>query len=252
MVIMKYLIASFGVIVAFSIPVFAQGWRGIVPLHTECEAVKRLLEIPQCRSGTYKFSEGTISISFSDGTCLTGWKVPAGTVVSFYLHTKSKQKLDDTFPDLSKYVTSFDGDVRQIIKYTNPDEGVTITATEDGTILNVFYGPTLKDSSLRCSSTESDTPKLPLASYKFDQFGVLPSEDEHLRLDNFAIELNAQPNSKAYIVAYPGPKGKSDALERIARIRIYLIKRGIAESRISEITGGTREESTIELYLLMK
>lgn len=250
--IMRRLIISFGVIIATSISVSAQGWRGIVPLKSDCETVKRLLGIPQCRTWTYQFSEGNISISFSDGTCETGWKVSAGTVISFSLYTKAKQKLDDAFPDLSKYVKSSDGHVRGITNYTNADEGVTITAQEDGTISSIFYGPTTKDSALRCSSDEDETPKLPLASYKFDKFGVLPKEDEHLRLNNFAFELNAQPDLKAYIVAYPGPQGKSEALDRIARIRAYLAERGIAESRVSGTTGGMREELTIELYLIMK
>jgi hypothetical protein len=250
--VIRHLILSIGVMIAISISVSAQGWRGIVPLKSNCETVKRLMEIPQCQTGTYQISEGSISISFSDGTCLTGWNVPAGTVVSFYLHTKSKQKLDDVFPDLSKYVQSFDGDVRQIINYTNPDEGVTIAASEDRTILSIFYGPPKKDSALRCPLDDSDLPKLPLASYKFDQFGVLPTEDEHLRLDNFAIELNARPDLRGYIVAYPSRQDKSEALARIARIRKYLVKHGIAETRLSVITGGTREESTIELYLVMK
>ncbi len=249
---MRHLIISFGVIIAVSISVSAQGWRGIVPLKSDCETVKRSLGIPQCRTGTYQLSEGSISVSFSDGTCQTGWNVSAGTVISFSLHTKSKQKLGDAFPDLSKYVKSSDGHVRAISNYTNADEGVTITAAEDGTILSIFYGPTTKDSSLRCSSDESETPELPLAAFKFDKFGVLPREHEHLRLNNFASELNARPDLKAYIVAYPGPPGKSDALDRIARIRAYLAERGIAESRVSGITGGRREESTIELYLIMK
>ena len=249
--IMRRLIISFGLTITISISVSAQGWRGIVPLKSDCETVKRSLGIPQCRTGTYQLSEGSISISFSDGTCQTGWNVSAGTVISFSLHTKSEQKLGDAFPDLSKYVKSSDGHVRAISNYTNADEGVTITAQEDGTISSIFYGPTTKDSTLRCSG-ESETPELPLAAFKFDKFGVLPREDEHLRLNNFASELNARPDLKAYIVAYPGPEGKSDALDRIARIRAYLAERGIAESRVSGITAGRKEESTIELYLIMK
>jgi hypothetical protein len=254
---LKHLIVSFGLVIATSIPVSAQGWRGIVPLKSNCETVKRSLGIAQCRTGTYQFSEGSISISFSDGTCRTGWNVPAGTVISFYLHTKSVQKLDEALPDLSKYVKSSGGHVRGITNYTNADEGVTITAQEDGTISSIFYGPTTKDSTLRCSSDEDkiledEILKVVTASQKFDEFGVLSKEDEHLRLNDFAFLLNAWPGSRAYILASPGTQTKADALDRIARIRAYLVEHGIAESRILWTTGGKKEESTIELYMVLK
>src|SRR5215203_5464655 len=127
---LKRLLAASGLLIAISICVSAQAWRGIVPLHSKCDAEKQLLGIDQCRTGTYPFSEGKISISFSDGTCLTGWNVPLGTVVSFYVHTIPPQKVGKMFPDLSKYVKSFDTHVRNVIYYTNEDEGVTIAASE--------------------------------------------------------------------------------------------------------------------------
>lgn len=57
---MRNLIVSFGVITGVSISVSGQGWRGIVPLKSDCETVKGSLEIPQCRTGAYQFSEGSI------------------------------------------------------------------------------------------------------------------------------------------------------------------------------------------------
>jgi len=246
------LVVSFGLLLAICTSASAQGWRGIVPLRSDCETVKRSLGIPQCRTGTYHLPDGSISISFSDGTCDSGWNVPDGTVISFYVHTNTKQKLQEKFSDLSKYAKSHEGDARGAIRYTNPDEGMSITATEDGTILSIFYGPTTKDSSLRCPSTGNDVPQLPLASYKFDEFGVLPIKEEKTRLDNFAFELNAQRDLRAYIVAYPGPQGRADALARSARIRAYLVKCGISKSRVFAISGGLRKESIIQLYLVMK
>jgi hypothetical protein len=37
--------------------------------------VKGLLKVDQCTSGTYLIGEDNLSISFSDGSCETGWKV---------------------------------------------------------------------------------------------------------------------------------------------------------------------------------
>jgi len=248
----KQLLAASGALLVISISVSAQGWRGIVPLRSNCEAVKQLLGIDQCRTGTYQFSDGSISISFSDGTCLTGWNVPVGTVVSFYVHTTPPQKIDKTFADLSKYVKSFDTHVRNIVYYTNQEQGITITAAEDGTISSIFFGPTVKDSLLRCPSKGNEASKLPSASYKFDEFGDLRREEEELRLDNFATELNAWATVSGYIVAYAGRGSAVDAVDWVARIRAYLVKRGIAENRIHAITGEMRETATIELYLVMK
>jgi hypothetical protein len=68
----------------------AQGWRGIVPLRSDCESVKGLLKVDQCTAGTYLIGEDNLSISFSDGSCETGWKVSPGTVLSFYMFTRGE------------------------------------------------------------------------------------------------------------------------------------------------------------------
>src|SRR5687767_14597134 len=84
----------------------AQGWRGIVPLRSNCDSVKGLLKVDRCTPGTYQIGEDNLSISFSDGSCETGWKVSPGTVLSFYVHTLRKLRFSSQYPDSSKFVKS--------------------------------------------------------------------------------------------------------------------------------------------------
>lgn len=233
-----------------SASVYSQGWRGIQPLSSDCAAVKRALPIAQCTNGTYQTSEGTVTIAFSDGNCESGWNVPSGTVLSLTVHEKTPQQLSKAVPDLTKYTKSTNSHVQSLTYYDNKEEGVSIVVSQDGLIESIFYGPSSRDSSLRCPSDTNEL-SLPLTSTKFDAFGVLGTEVEELRVKNFLTELNVW-NSDAYIVAYTGRRGGIDGLSRAARIRAYLVKHGVTEDRIFVKDGGLKEESTIELYLVLK
>jgi hypothetical protein len=78
------------------------------------------------------------------------------------------------------------------------------------------------------------------------------SEAEQWRLEDFMKLLDAEPNSKAYIIAYAGREdhpGKS--LRYTLRAKNYLVEwRGISPERIVSIDGGRREEFVVELWLV--
>lgn len=249
---MKRLLLCCGAIIAIPLWASAQGWRGIVPLQSRCDDVKRILGIDGCRSGTYQTDDGTVSISFSDATCESGWNVPPGTVLSFHVHSRTQQTLASIVSDASKYIKSVDTHVRYVAYYENKDEGVSIAVFEDGTVANVFYGPSAKDSALRCPSLVSNAATLPLASKKVDEFGVLTKKDEELRVNNFATALNAWTDVSGYIVAYTGRRDGADGLSRAARIKAYLVNQGVPDARLSIVDGGIKEESTIELHIVVK
>ena len=248
---MRCLIVSFLGIMVMSLSVSAQGWRGIVPLRSDCVAVKRILQIERCGSGTYRTPDGSVTIAFSDGTCESGWNVPSGTVLSLYVHERTQQELSKAAVDLTKYVKSINSHVRSITYYENKEEGVSIAVSEEGRIESTFYGPSSRDSSLRCSFNATNEVALPLTSTKFDEFGILGAKEEELRVKNLLTELNVW-TSDAYVVAYTGRRDGIDGLSRAARIRAYLVKHGITKDRIVVMDGGLREESTIELYLILK
>ena len=74
---------------------------------------------------------------------------------------------------------------------------------------------------------------------------------EKARLDNYAIELQHDPPATAYVIMYPGRRGKTaDAQKHATRIFDYLVNsRGIDSRRIVTLFGAARNEPTLELWI---
>jgi hypothetical protein len=87
---------------------------------------------------------------------------------------------------------------------------------------------------------------------KIDEYGKLTPKEEETRLDKFIIELNLDPTALGYIVSYNARTGRpGDAQKAADRASIYLIrKRGLEVSRVVTVTGGSREQPTVELWLI--
>jgi hypothetical protein len=84
---------------------------------------------------------------------------------------------------------------------------------------------------------------------KFDEYGNIRFNDEKARLDNYAIQLQNQPGSEGYIVAYGTCVGEGQA--RADRAKNYLVNtRGIEAGRIVTIDGGCRADLTVELWIV--
>lgn len=87
---------------------------------------------------------------------------------------------------------------------------------------------------------------------KFDDYGKMGYCSETARLDNFAVTLQNEPGTKAYLLVYLGrddmPAWKKGVLGRAAD---YLVNtRGLDPSRVKSVFGGYREERTIELWVV--
>lgn len=97
------------------------------------------------------------------------------------------------------------------------------------------------------------TAAVPSAAHmitKFDDYGDLPIGDEKARLDNFAFELRANPNTIGYLIVYGGRRSRAGiARARAVRAKDYLVYRGITPARIVWIDGGFREELSHELFI---
>ena len=89
-------------------------------------------------------------------------------------------------------------------------------------------------------------------SRQFDVCCSCSFDDQKARLDNLAVELQADPTTTTYVIAYGGRTsrvGQADLLG--SRARDYLVsQRGIDQSRIVVINGGFREEDCVELWII--
>jgi hypothetical protein len=75
-------------------------------------------------------------------------------------------------------------------------------------------------------------------------------ESAMARLDNFAVELQANPNAVGVLIVYGGQLGRrGEARAWSACIRSYLVdRRGIAANRIVMVNGGYRKTLTVEMW----
>ena len=87
---------------------------------------------------------------------------------------------------------------------------------------------------------------------KIDEYGKIRPADENARLDNFAVELKADPTVQGYLIVYGGRRSKAgEARKAAARAKTYLVKkRRINAKRLATIDGGYREEASVELWLV--
>ena len=105
---------------------------------------------------------------------------------------------------------------------------------------------------LECNaSCTTQVPELP-KPLPFDEFGNIARDDEKARLDNFAIRLQNEPNSRGYYIIYPGRRTRAGEAERRAEFaRQYLVDtRGIESRRVVTLVGGQREALTIQLWIV--
>lgn len=97
----------------------------------------------------------------------------------------------------------------------------------------------------------------PTSVRKVDEFGDIQCEDEMARLDNVAIQLQNEPESKAVLVFFGGTtfRGKlprrGDAAARAARLKPYLVeRRGIPFNRVMVFDGGYAKEWHVEVWIV--
>ena len=127
--------------------------------------------------------------------------------------------------------------------------GQRITATlvvDDGS------GDPICRQSSQASTFVPPTPPRENPSRQFDVCCSCSFDDQKARLDNLAVDLQNDPSTTTYIIAYGGRTsriGQADLLG--SRARDYLVtQRGIDQSRIVVVNGGFREEDCVELWIV--
>jgi len=235
---------------------YAKEWRGIVPLHSTREDVKRLLG-PSAQPGErfYEFDDEVAVIQYASGSCVPGgWNVPLNTVLSIAVTPKSRLQLTDLGADFGRYKKSVDPKFGEISYYNDEEDGVTLQVSNEQ-VTRIFYEPAVVDKHLRCTA---GSPAVPMQNGstadppdKIDEFGNIPLKEEGERLDHLARLLQELPDKQGYLIVYAGRCARlNEARMRAERAKDYLAsERGIQASRIVAIAGGHREKLTVEIWL---
>lgn len=95
-------------------------------------------------------------------------------------------------------------------------------------------------------------PRRPIKCTQVDYYPPIRYNDEKARLDNFAIQLQNDPNAKGHIIVFGGPKANSaEKQKRIKRAYDYLVNaRGVSPDRLVTKDGGSRDQTTTELWIV--
>src|SRR5215212_4401432 len=78
------------------------------------------------------------------------------------------------------------------------------------------------------------------AARKFDEFGDIEYSDKIARLDNFAIQLQNEPNARGFIIVYRSRRDLPGISNRYALwMKNYMVMtRGLDKERIATVDGG--------------
>ena len=87
---------------------------------------------------------------------------------------------------------------------------------------------------------------------RFDEFPSVAFDDDKARLDNLAIELQNNPGSIGYVIAYAGRSSRAGEAERKGprAVEYRTPTRGQSGDRVRFINGGYREMNSFELWLV--
>lgn len=106
--------------------------------------------------------------------------------------------------------------------------------------------------SAQAVATVAPLKKTVLVAREFDECVNCTFDDQKARLDNLAVELQNDPTTRAYIIAYGGRMSPVGQVEKLmTRAKDYIIRqRGIDASRLTIVNGGYREEDSVELWVV--
>jgi len=106
--------------------------------------------------------------------------------------------------------------------------------------------------TVQAVSVIAPVEKKMIVAREFDECNNCTFDDQKARLDNLAVELQNDPSTRGYIIAYGGRMSPLGQVEKLmTRARDYLVtQRGIDASRLVIVNGGFREEDSVELWIV--
>ncbi len=147
-------------IVIFTVSAKAQGWRGLIPLHSTRADVERLLgpsSEPEKFSVDYELGDSVVSVEYSSGPCRKemkgGWNVARDTVISVRISLKEGARFSPSKIDKRKFKKERSSHTPRIIYYVNEEDGI-MYEVQESMVQSVEYYAASKDLYLEC-------PKLP-------------------------------------------------------------------------------------------
>jgi hypothetical protein len=129
-------------------------WRGITPLRSTCEEVKKILKVDTCTLpiSEYTVPDFRVMVEFQNETCDSeprAWRVPKGTVTAITISPRNEMRPSEFGLDLSKYKKREDGEIVGVEHYDSEEEGVTVDLYR-GFVQNLFLYPRKSEATLRC------------------------------------------------------------------------------------------------------
>lgn len=128
-------------------------WRGLTPLHSTCDDVKKVLGITECSEPRteYKDSEWRVTIEFAQGCDKEGkgLRLPKGTVAAIIVTPQTPMTPSQFGYDISKYEKREDGEIIGIEHYTNNEDGVWFDMYK-GYIMHIILVARKADEGMRC------------------------------------------------------------------------------------------------------
>lgn len=155
---MRLAVATVILLLFITPPSQSNSWRGLIPLRSTCDDVKKSLNIDKCSMPLthYTRPEMQVMIAFATQDCDSepkGWRVPKGTVTAIILSPQIPMVPSELGLDISKYEKREDGEIVGIDHYTSEKEGVIVDMYA-GVIQNVFLYPRKADDALKCKPTK--------------------------------------------------------------------------------------------------
>ena len=222
---------------------------------------------PEFRTAYYAWMRKPVpqfSTHVAPGPSKSGVSVPAAVVLCPKVEVSCPSEVDADMP-ITFTASITGGDPEATFTYNWTVSAGTISSGQGTSTITVDTTGVAGQSSTatvslggydpKCHPTQSSTtgtkPK-PQPPRKFDEYGTLSLNERNARLDNYAIELQNDPTTMAYVIAYGGRNSRPGTATSLLNMsKKYLVDtRGIDGSRIVTVDGGHREHATTELWIV--
>lgn len=154
---MKFVLSASVLLMFVTTSPQTNSWRGITPVHSTCEDVKKILKVDTCSLpiSEYTIPDYRVKITFANDACTDSaesWRVPKGTVLSVVVSPLHAMTISQFGIDLAGFKKRAGEEIIGMEHYDFDEQGVSIELFK-GYVLNVSFGPRDSDDGSRCKST---------------------------------------------------------------------------------------------------